>query len=354
MGPENGKLRSVAVMSAAATDSDLCADATGLGRGSSERHLLEALKPLALLSSSRMLGDPNATVIIPTLNSAAFLETALCSLAAQRGVTFEVVVVDGGSADGTIEILRRHEAVLPLRWISEADHGQADAINKGLRMSSGEIVSWLNADDALLPGALAQVRQVFAADEGLDMLSGLGILTGPSGQFVRVIPVTPIQRLDDLYRFGCYILQPSTFLRRRVFEQHGPLDIEFEFAMDFEYYLRIGRTVRYQFRPELLSRFRLHPASKSVSQHDRFWREEKRAFRRHGGSWHSPFFLAHFYDSKVIWASYLLATPLRWITWPLFGLSRNEWLRPGPPPLLETEAAPRDSNPDRVPSGRVA
>jgi glycosyltransferase involved in cell wall biosynthesis len=342
------------VASTVATDSDALTDAARLGGGSSERQLIEALKPFALLSLREMPGEPNATVIIPTLNSAAFLETALCSLAAQSGVTFEVVVVDGGSVDGTIEILRRHEAALPLRWVSEADHGQADAINKGLRMSSGEIVSWLNADDALLPGVLAQVRQIFAADEGLDMLSGLGILTDPSGRFVRVIPATPIQRLDDLYRFGCYICQPSTFLRRRVFEQHGPLDIEFEFAMDFEYWLRIGRKVRYQFRAELLSRFRLHPTSKSVSQHGRFWREEKRAFRRHGGSWHSPFFLAHFYDSKVIWASYLLAMPLRWITWPLFGLSRDEWLRPGPPPLLETEAAPRDSDPDRVPSGRLA
>lgn len=296
---------------------------------------------------------PLISVVVPTRNSACYLGDALSSLVAQTGPDFEVIVVDGASTDATVEVIKRYQSLLPLRWLSEPDSGQADAVNKGFRLAKGEVLSWLNSDDTLVPAALERVARRFAEEPDLEMLSGLGVLTSPVGGFLRVIPETPIQRAEDLYRFGCHVCQPSTFLRKTVLDRHGLLDTTHHLAMDFEYWLRIGRSVRFRFVPEIFSCFRLHSDSKSVSQHGRFWREEKRAFRRHGGSWRSPFFLAHFYDSKVVWASYLLAAPLRWITWPLFGLSRNEWLRPGPPPLLETEAASRDFDPDRAPSGRV-
>jgi glycosyltransferase involved in cell wall biosynthesis len=296
---------------------------------------------------------PIISVVVPTRNSARYLGDALSSLVAQTGADFEVIVVDGASTDSTVEVIKRYHPMLPLRWLSEPDSGQTEAINKGLRLAQGEVLSWLNSDDTLASDTLAKVARRFAEEPDLEMLSGLGVLTNPVGGFLRVIPETPIQRVEDLYRFGCHICQPSTFLRRTVLDRHGLLDTTYHLAMDFEYWLRIGRSVRFRFVPEIFSCFRLHSDSKTVSQQGRFWREEKRAFRRHGGSWRSPFFLAHFYDSKVVWASYLLAAPLRWITWPLFGLSRSEWLRPGPPPLLETESAWRDSDPDRAPSGRV-
>ncbi|NWG00635.1 MAG: glycosyltransferase [Thermoanaerobaculaceae bacterium] len=281
---------------------------------------------------------PLVSVVVPTLNSAQFLRQTLDSLACQPEVPLEVVVVDGGSADGTVPILRAAEDQLPLRWVSEPDRGQADAINKGFAMASGGVLCWLNADDTLLPGALAKVAAQFDRDPSLDMLSGLGILADPVGNFVRVIPETPIQVMDDLYRFGCHICQPSTFLRRRVIERHGPLDTSYHYALDFENWLRIGRHVTYRFVPEIFSTFRLHPASKTVALQERFWSEEWRAFRTHGGTWRSPFLLAHLHNTRLRWALYLAAAPLRAVLWPLFGLRRGEWLAPGPPPVLAHQA----------------
>ncbi|MEW6336972.1 MAG: glycosyltransferase family 2 protein [Acidobacteriota bacterium] len=286
-----------------------------------------------------MPAPTRVSVIVPTLNSAEFLSETLDSLVGQREAQLEVLVVDGGSTDGTLEIVRAAETRLLLRWISEPDRGQADAINKGFTMASGQIVSWLNADDCLTSGALARVVDLFAREPDLDVLSGLGILAGPTGNFIKIIPETPIQVIGDLYRFGCHICQPSTFLHRRVIERHGPLDASYHYALDFEYWLRIGRSVRYMFVPEILSSFRLHPGSKTVAAQRRFWAEEWRAFRRHGGSRRSPFVLAHLYHSRVRWAAYLGLAPARWLLWPLFGLSRGEWLTPGLPPVLTRQAS---------------
>ncbi len=281
---------------------------------------------------------PSVSVVVPTLNSAQFLSQTLDSLAAQREVGFEVLVVDGGSKDGTLEILRAAQSRFPLRWVSEPDRGQADAINKGFAMASGEVLCWLNADDTFVPGALAKAAGEFGRDPSLDMLSGLGILADPAGRFLGVIPETPIQVMDDLYRFGCHICQPSTFLRRRVVERHGLLDLNYHYALDFEYWLRIGRHVTYRFVPEIFSTFRLHPSSKTVAAQKRFWSEEWRAFRVHGGTWRSPFLLAHLHNTRLRWALYLAAAPLRALLWPLFGLRRGEWLAPGPPPVLTHQA----------------
>ncbi len=296
-----------------------------------------------------MSSTPLVSIVVPTRNSAAFVGETLDSLADQADVALEVVVVDGGSTDGTLEILRAAESRLPLRWMSEPDQGQADAINKGLTMAGGEILGWLNADDVLLPQALARVQEQFRRDPATDMISGLGILTDPAGNFIKVIPETPIQAIGDLYRFGCHICQPSTFFRRRVVERHGLLDPSFQYALDFEYWLRIGRNVRYRFVPEVLSRFRLHPSSKTVAEQARFWREEWRAFRNHGGRWRCPFVLAHLYHAYAKWALYLAAAPARAVLWPLFGLRRGEWLTPGPPPLLTHQAAvpPAPTRPPR-------
>lgn len=285
-----------------------------------------------------MPASPRVSIVVPTLDSAEFLGETLASLAGQREVQLEILVIDGGSTDGTLDVLKRAETTLPLRWISEPDAGQADAINKGFAMASGQLVSWLNADDCLTPGALARVVDLFALHPDLDVLSGLGILAGPTGNFIKIIPETPIQVIGDLYRFGCHLCQPSTFLHRRVIERHGPLDTSYHYALDFEYWLRIGRSVKYMFVPEILSSFRLHPGSKTVAAQRRFWAEEWRAFHRHGGSWRSPFMLAHLYHSRVKWAAYLGLTPVRWLIWPLFGLSRGEWLTPGSPPVLSRQA----------------
>lgn len=291
---------------------------------------------------AEMPQPPIVSVVVPTLNSAEFLRETLASLAGQLEVPLEVLVVDGGSTDGTLDILRAAESRLPLRWVSEPDRGQTDAINKGLAMASGEVVSWLNADDTLIPGALATVVAWFEREPTLDMLSGLGILADPAGRFLRVIPETPIQVMDDLYRFGCHICQPSTFLRRCVVERHGMLDTSYHYALDFEYWLRIGRHVTYRFIPEILSTFRLHPASKTVASQKRFWQEEWRAFRAHGGSWRSPFVLAHFHNTRLRWALYLAAAPARALLWPVFRLRRGEWLAPGPPPVLTHQATGTD------------
>ena len=204
------------------------------------------------------------SVVIPSLNQAAFLEQAIESVLRQRGVQVELLVVDGGSSDGSTDIIRRHTRWLKY-WTSEPDSGQSDAINKGWARASGEVLAWLNADDFYLDGALK------TAEAYLDSAPSVGVVYGDcvvvderGGEAGRQAP-TPFDFATYALECNNYIPSGSAFLRREVVRAVGPLRTDLHFLMDQDYWLRCGLVTSLRAIPDTLSCFRVYPEAKTWS-----------------------------------------------------------------------------------------
>lgn len=274
------------------------------------------------------LNGPLPSVVVPNLNGARFLEGTLDSIAAQRSVRPEVVIVDGGSTDGSLEIIERWAEEHGARWISEPDEGQAQAINKGFRIVRGDIVTWINSDDCLHPDAVSKVVAEFTADPELDFVWGFCLEIDADGRPLRILNPGVRTDLSDLRRTRNFIPQPASWYRRRVIDRFGPLDESYHFAFDFEFFLRIAGQVEAGFVPEILAMFRVHETSKTVSQTGAFGPEAWRAFRSHGGSLRSAYALDTIRDRWLApgWAA--LTSPFRTLVRRAFGVGPGERVRP--------------------------
>jgi glycosyltransferase involved in cell wall biosynthesis len=187
--------------------------------------------------------EPLVSVVMPSFNQAQFIEAAVRSVLEQDCHNLELVVVDGGSTDGT---LQRLESLLAefgsrLRWVSERDSGPANAVNKALSMATGDIIGWLNSDDLYAPGAVGEAVRHFAANPDVVMVYGEGEHIDaegrPLGRYPTRAPSATIQAFQD----GCFICQPTAFLRREVFVEVGYLQEGLVTAFDFELWLRVFR-----------------------------------------------------------------------------------------------------------------
>ena len=209
---------------------------------------------------------PRLTIITPTLNQAAFIEKAILSVLNQGYPNLEYLVYDGGSTDGTQAILQKYSG--RLKWVSEPDRGQSDAINRGFRESSGEVLAYLNSDDEYEPGALLKVGQYFASHPRSRWLTGKCRIIDPQG-LETMRPITAYKNLllhlrsYSLLKIVDFVSQPSTFWRRSVVEKIGPLDESLHYVMDYDYWLRIAAEFPLAFLDDYLARFRTYPASKT-------------------------------------------------------------------------------------------
>ena len=220
------------------------------------------------------------SIVTPTLDAERYLESCLASVAEQQIVELEHIVVDGGSTDRTLEIASRYQHVEVLR---RDRTNQSEAINAGLRHARGEVVTWLNADDAYVPGALAFVVETLQQHPGIDVLYGDCQVIGPEGERLWWERPGPYD-FRKLLRDGNYLAQPSLFLRRRVFERIGYLDESLEYGMDFDLWLRL-RGLRVEYTPRTLACFRWHPDSKSCGSPLENWHALMHILRKHGGGW---------------------------------------------------------------------
>jgi glycosyltransferase involved in cell wall biosynthesis len=221
----------------------------------------------------------SVSVVIPSLDQGRFLATAIDSVLSQDHRPLELLVMDGGSRDGTIEVLRGYGDAV--RWVSAPDAGQAAAINAGWRSSSGEVIAWLGADDLYLPGALSAAVAALQCDPGLDVVYGDAHYCDEQGRVLRAYPTEDFDYARLLGRAVCFLPQPATFLRRAVLDSDGGLDESLHHALDFEYWLRLGASGR-RFRrlPSALAALRLHAAAKSIRNLAAFAPEIVRIYER--------------------------------------------------------------------------
>jgi glycosyltransferase involved in cell wall biosynthesis len=227
---------------------------------------------------------PSITVVTPAFNAAATIERTIASVRAQGYERVEHVVVDGGSTDGTVEILERTEG---LRWISEPDEGLADAVNKGIALATGDVVGELNADDAYCPGALAAVGAAFAAHPEAEWVTGRCPIVGADGAEIRK-PVTAYKNaLLRRYSFGLYLTHnfvsaPATFFRTDVLRELGGLDLRYRYSVDYDLQLKFARRGDPVVLDRDLAQFTMAEGSLSMSGFEVQFREHAEQARRHG------------------------------------------------------------------------
>lgn len=225
------------------------------------------------------------SVVTPSLNQGAFIERTLRSVEDQEGeFDVEHLVFDGGSTDGTLEILARHAG--RIRLVVEPDTGQANAINKGLRAATGDVVTWLNSDDLLLPGALARVARAFSERPGLVWLHGRCEIVDEEDR--------PLRRWLSAYKdYRCrrytrpalqlenFISQMTVFWRRGALEQVGYLDESLRYAFDYDLWLRLAALQDPLFIDEKIAAFRWYTRSKSGGEFERQFAEDELVLRRY-------------------------------------------------------------------------
>jgi len=202
------------------------------------------------------------SIVTPSFNQAQYIEDTIQSVFVQEYLDLEYIIVDGGSTDGSQEIIRNYSDQLAW-WVSERDEGQSQAINKGLRRAKGDVVAWLNSDDVYLPGA------IHAAVAGLQ--EDPAITIGQEGRMLNRLSFGDWS-LTELMRFHI-ICQPGVFMRRSALEQAGYLDEDYHFMLDHQLWLRIAAKWKIKYIDDLWAAARHHPAAKNVSQSAAFSEE---------------------------------------------------------------------------------
>jgi glycosyltransferase involved in cell wall biosynthesis len=224
---------------------------------------------------------PLVSIITPSYSQARFLSETIQSVLSQDYPNLEYIIVDGGSTDGSTEIIKQYASQLTW-WVSESDQGQADAINKGFAHANGEIFAWLNSDDTYQPDAISQAVASLLAHPEASLVYGDANLIDEQGNIIGRFPShqTDLQRL---LRGSVHIPQQTTFFWSRIWKQVGTLDPSFQFAMDYDLWVRLAKVAPLVYVPRLWANFRLHSEGKSVTMDDRCYPEMIRVYQREGG-----------------------------------------------------------------------
>lgn len=224
---------------------------------------------------------PKVTIVTPSFQQSGFIEAAIRSVLGQEGVRLDYIVRDGGSIDGTVEILRRYSDRLK-GWASEPDKGQADAVNRGMAMADcgpDDLMAYLNSDDMLMPGAVRHVAEYFARHPGVEAVYGHRVLIDEAG-FETGRWLTPRRSSHDL-RLHDFVPQETLFWRKRLWDRAGGLDPDFHYSADWDLILRFAESGAVIHRlPWFLGMFRRHPAQKTATMADRVGIPEDIRLRR--------------------------------------------------------------------------
>jgi glycosyltransferase involved in cell wall biosynthesis len=225
---------------------------------------------------------PKISIITPSLNQDSFLEETILSVLQQDYPNFEYIIIDGGSSDNSLDIIKKYKDRLSY-WVSEKDAGQADAINKGFLHATGDALNWLNSDDLLSPGALQVVGEACLKFPKSELWFGDFEVIDKKGE-ILLARKSPIFSYRQLY-FGRQLsCQPAVFFRRKVLEKIGCLDEKYNFCLDLEFWIRAARMrCTFQQIKKTLASTRLHGASKTILLQKVLHQEHKDILNRYGG-----------------------------------------------------------------------
>lgn len=223
---------------------------------------------------------PTVTIVTPSFNQAVYLDRTLSSVIAQREQVHEYFVLDGGSTDGSRQLIEKRGSQIDY-WVSEKDAGQSDAIAKGFARATGDILFWLNSDDLLLPGAIARVREAFAANPTWDVLTGWSVFIDAKDVVTRVNTVPGESRAWA--RHGIlHVCQQTCYFRKDLYERVGGIDEELHCSMDVDLWLKfLEAGATWGHVPHLLGAFRLHDLMKGRTWEERYERERHVVAARH-------------------------------------------------------------------------
>ena len=224
--------------------------------------------------------QPLVSIVTPSFNSAPFLERCIQSVLAQDYPNIEYVIMDGGSTDGSTAILDRYrDRVSHIH--SSPDFGQAQAINRGMAAAGGEIVAFLNADDAYLPQAVGRAVRAFAAHPEAAVIYGNAYHVAADGSVIAPYPTRDFDR--EALKRACYICQPAAFARRAAFDRAGGMNPALHYVLDYDLWLRLAAVGTFVRIEPFLAHSRVHAGSKSVSNRPAFYRETFAMLKSHFG-----------------------------------------------------------------------
>lgn len=264
---------------------------------------------MVLNGGSRLVADqPLVSIVTPSFNQARYLEETVLSVLEQDYPSIEYLIVDGGSTDGSLDIIQKYTKRLAW-WVSEPDLGQTDAINKGFKHAKGAIYAWLNSDDAYLPGAISEAVAFLNENPEVGMVYGDAHLIADDGNIIGRFPARQTD-YKRLLRGYVHIPQQTAFFRSNLWHQVGPLDPTYYFAMDYDLWVRLARITELRYHPRIWANFRLHDNAKTILSNDRCWPEMLRVHRREGGKWFSWITFKAFLRPLIYgWL------PMRWKMW---------------------------------------
>lgn len=214
------------------------------------------------------VNKPLVSVITPSWNSAAYIEQTILSVINQTYKNVEYIIIDGGSSDGTLDIIRKYESSIDY-WVSETDDGMYQAINKGMKRASGEIVAYLNSDDLYYPDTLEKVVNFFADNPSAELVYGNLDFVDEEGNklFTQAYPRFS---LNFFISANCSMIgQPAAFWRSSLLKKTGMFDESLKMAADFEFFIRAGMIGRLMYTPDVLAAFRTHKLSLTSTQSKR-------------------------------------------------------------------------------------
>lgn len=227
--------------------------------------------------------QPLVSIVTPSFNQAQFLEATIRSVLDQDYLHIEYIVCDGGSTDGSTDIIRRYADRLAW-WCSERDDGQSDAVNKGWRRATGQVWSYLNSDDVLVPGAVRAVVEAFGAHPAAGLVHGAWVWIDAAGAQKGTGRGAPTD-FRKLLRDGQipYVAQPASFYRADLLRDVGLVDQSLHLSMDYDLLLRLTRAAPAVYVPHPLAGVRLHAAAKTSALTERHWQESLAVRARYGG-----------------------------------------------------------------------
>ena len=231
------------------------------------------------------MAEPLVSIVTLSMNQGRWLEQALRSVLDQDYPQIEYLVMDGGSTDGSLDILRRRDGDPRVTWQSGPDGGQSQALCTAYGRMKGEILGWVNADDVYLPGAISQAVRALQADPGLGLVYGDAEFIDADGRPLgKAVHVIPVGAKDPLLRLGDCIVQPAAFFRRSAYEAVGGLDPALHYTMDYDLWLRLVRQFPSRHLDATLAQVRLVTTTKTASGGWERMAEVEAVVRRNGGS----------------------------------------------------------------------